>query len=188
VVQISLTVSAISFAAVIHGHVWYSFYCITIVHLFLTDADAHYNFGLMLMQIHDDDQGAEMMYRHCVKVNPRHASAFYNLANLLYVIRGNFLEAEIMYRRAIDLDNTHLAAICNYGTLLKVSYQQGDFVAFRNSARPHMIVRYPFKTSRTLIGPIFYHHALFFIVFLCTFLAHDPQCTQFTQFLLSVYL
>ena len=106
--------------------------------VFYLDADAHYNFGLMLMQIHDDDAGAELMYRHCVAVNPSHVSALYNLANLLYTIRGSFLEAEIMYRRAIDLDNTHLAAICNYGTLLKVNDRSLPLPIILTHPTPHL--------------------------------------------------
>jgi Tfp pilus assembly protein PilF len=64
--------------------------------LSLFHSDAHYNFGLMLMQAHGDVTGAEMMYRRCLTLDPKHTSASYNLANLLYTVKGDFLGAEVM--------------------------------------------------------------------------------------------
>jgi len=84
-----------------------------------TNAVAHNNLGILLMDVRKDHAGAEAAFRKAIELDPTDAVAHNNLGNLLKNVRKDYAGAEAAYRKAIELDPTDAAAHWNLSTLLE---------------------------------------------------------------------
>jgi tetratricopeptide (TPR) repeat protein len=88
----------------------------TVVALNSNLGEAHYNYGVLLMEQHRPDEAIEA-FKHALLVNPHNAPAHANLA-LLLEQRRDFAAAEAEYRLAVQDDPSSRANRFSHGRVL----------------------------------------------------------------------
>ena len=79
--------------------------------------------SLLLQCVRKDYDGAERVYRECLRIDPRHSMAHNNLGNLLKNHKKDIAGAEREYQLAIKLDPNNAMVHWNLSTLLE---KRGD--------------------------------------------------------------
>ena len=95
-------------------------------------AEAHYNLGVALGELHEIDHAAAC-YRRAIELRPDLVQAPYNLANL-YRQAGQGDLAVTYYRKALQIDADHWNTLNNLGQTLRISGRADQSVPYLQQA------------------------------------------------------
>eukprot|EP00947_MAST-08B_sp_MAST-8B-sp1_P001546 g1546.t1 len=86
----------------------------------------HLHYYGHLLNMREDYDGAEAMFKRAIEADPNHAGTLTYYGTLLYEVRKDYDGAEAMFKRAIEADPNHPAALSNYGLLLHFRLKDYD--------------------------------------------------------------
>ena len=84
------------------------------------------NFANFMVDVREDYDEAERLYRCALELDPKHANVTGNLALFMKNARGEYDEAERLYRRALELDPEHASNTGNFAVFLQDIREEYD--------------------------------------------------------------
>jgi cytochrome c-type biogenesis protein CcmH/NrfG len=85
-----------------------------------------YQEAVMLMELKQDHNGAEKVFKQVLEQDPAHVPALCSYGMLLIDVRKEHTSAEALFKRALGADPNHVATLGNYARLLHTVRRDPD--------------------------------------------------------------
>ena len=106
---------------------------------------AHYNLGNLLKDFKKDTDGAEVVYRRAIEIDPNRASVHCNFGVLLQAHKKDIDGAEAAYRRVIEIDPNDAITHWNLSFLLE---KRGDLRGAIEATKSYIAAGNPWQNGK----------------------------------------